>query len=221
MAFDLVQYFSEQIKIQKPQLFNQYSTKEKQAYIDEVNVLALGQLISLWKQNPQKLYQEVQTADPLYIQEVARHLTTSAHNQSTLKASELETSLSDVLTLQLTELKQLDQTGSFGQTGLTELLVGQIEHLSGQAEDWVWSTNQLTELLGSKPVIQQEVSLEATMQEFNQMVHQSQPTAHDNHEEIVEVETPVVPAWAYIVSPFVALVILLFLYCSYCQLISA
>jgi len=54
MAFDLVQYFSEQIKIQKPQLFAQYSSKEKQAHIDEVNVLALGQLISLWKQNPQK-----------------------------------------------------------------------------------------------------------------------------------------------------------------------
>ncbi|MGA6137946.1 hypothetical protein ACPER7_16815 [Acinetobacter dispersus] len=221
MAFDLVQYFSEQIKIQKPQLFNQYSPKEKQSYIDEVNVLALGQLISLWKQNPQKLYQEVQTADPLYIQELARHLTTSAHNQSTLKASELEASLSDVLTLQLAELKQLDQTGSFGQTGLTELLVGQIEHLSGQAEDWVWSTNQLTELLGSKPVVQQEVSLEETMQEFNQMVHQAQPTSHDDHEDTIEVEAPVTPAWAYIVSPFVALVILLFLYCSYCQLISA
>lgn len=127
MAFDLVQYFSEQIKIQKPQLFGQYSLKEKQTYIDEVNVLALGQLISLWKQNPQKLYQEVHTADPLYIQEVARHLTTSAHNQSALKATELEKSLSDVLALQLTELKQLDQTGSFGQTGLTELLLGQIE----------------------------------------------------------------------------------------------
>ncbi|MDO3664434.1 hypothetical protein [Acinetobacter higginsii] len=219
MAFDLVQYFSEQIKIQKPQLFGQYSLKEKQTYIDEVNVLALGQLISLWKQNPQKLYQEVHTADPLYIQEVARHLTTSAHNQSALKATELEKSLSDVLALQLTELKQLDQTGSFGQTGLTELLLGQIEHLSGQAEDWVWSTNQLTELLGSKPVIQQEVSLEATMQEFNQMVHQAQPVAHDD-EPTIEVEIPETPTWAYIVSPFVALVILIFLYCSYCQLVS-
>ncbi|EPG34732.1 hypothetical protein [Acinetobacter colistiniresistens] len=220
MAFDLVQYFAEQIKIQKPQLFSQYSPKEKHAYIDEVNVLALGQLISLWKQNPQKLYQEVQTADPLYIQEVSRHLTTSAHNQSTLKATELESSISDVLTLQLAELKQLDATGSFGQTGLTELLLGQIEHLSGQAEDWVWSTNQLTELLGSKPVVQEEVSLEATMQEFNQMVHQAQPTTTD-HESTAEIEMPAIPTWAYIVSPVIALVILVFLYCSYCQLISA
>ena len=37
MAFDLVQYFCEQIKFQKPQLFSQYSPKEKQSYIHEIN----------------------------------------------------------------------------------------------------------------------------------------------------------------------------------------
>ena len=146
MAFDLVQYFSEQIKIQKPQLFDQYSSKERLYFIDEVNMLALGQLISLWKKDNQKLYQEIKASDPLYIQGIARHLTTSAYNQSALSASELESSISEILTLQFAELNQLDQTGSFGQTGLSELLLGQIEHLSGQAEDWVWSTNQLTEL---------------------------------------------------------------------------
>ncbi|MCH7336422.1 hypothetical protein [Acinetobacter sp. NIPH 2699] len=218
MAFDLVQYFSEQIKIQKPQLFTQYSQKEKQLHIDEINALALGRLISLWKQNSQKLYQEVQSSDPLYIQEITRHLTTSAHNQSTLSASELETSLTEVLSLQFTELRQLDQTGSFGPAGLTELLLGQIEHLSGQAEDWVWSTNQLTELLGSKPVEQQEISLEATMQEFNQLVHQAQPNTHD--ETVLEVTPPATPTWSYIVAPLVALVILMILYCAYSQLVS-
>jgi hypothetical protein len=122
------------------------------------------------------------------------------------------------LSLQFTELNQLDQTGSFGQTGLTELLLGQIEHLSGQAEDWVWSTNQLTELKGSKPVEQQDISLETTMQEFNQMVHQAQPSIH--HAEEIEVEQPDVPAWSYLLSPVIALVILLFMYCSYSQLLA-
>jgi hypothetical protein len=51
MAFDLVQYFAEQIKIQKPQLLNQYSVKEKAVFIQEINALALARLISLWKQN--------------------------------------------------------------------------------------------------------------------------------------------------------------------------
>ena len=218
MAFDLVQYFSEQIKLQKPQLFDQYSSKERLYFIDEVNMLALGQLISLWKKDNQKLYQEIKASDPLYIQGIARHLTTSAYNQSALSASELESSISEILTLQFAELNQLDQTGSFGQTGLSELLLGQIEHLSGQAEDWVWSTNQLTELLGSKPVIQQEVSLETTIQEFNQMVHQAQPSIH--HTEEIEVEQPNIPVWSYLLSPLIALVILLFMYCSYSQLLA-
>ena len=218
MAFDLVQYFSEQIKLQKPQLFDQYSSKERLYFIDEVNMLALGQLVSLWKKDNKKLYQEIKTSDPLYIQGIARHLTTSAYNQSALSASELESSISEILTLQFAELNQLDQTGSFGQTGLSELLLGQIEHLSGKAEDWVWSTNQLTELKGSKPVEQQDISLEATMQEFNQMVHQAQPSIH--HTEEIEVEQPDVPAWSYLLSPIIALVILLFMYCSYSQLLA-
>ena len=218
MAFDLVQYFSEQIKLQKPQLFDQYSSKERLYFIDEVNMLALGQLVSLWKKDNKKLYQEIKTSDPLYIQGIARHLTTSAYNQSALSASELESSISEILTLQFAELNQLDQTGSFGQTGLSELLLGQIEHLSGKAEDWVWSTNQLTELKGSKPVEQQDISLEATMQEFNQMVHQAQPSIH--HTEEIEVEQPDVPAWSYLLSPVIALVILLFMYYSYSQLLA-
>ena len=218
MAFDLVQYFSEQIKLQKPQLFDQYSSKERLYFIDEVNMLALGQLVSLWKKDNKKLYQEIKTSDPLYIQGIARHLTTSAYNQSALSASELESSISEILTLQFAELNQLDQTGSFGQTGLSELLLGQIEHLSGKAEDWVWSTNQLTELKGSKPVEQQDISLEATMQEFNQMVHQAQPSIH--HTEEIEVEQPNIPAWSYLLSPLIALVILLFMYCSYSQLLA-
>lgn len=217
MAFDLVQYFAEQIKIQKPQLLNQYSVKEKAVFIQEINALALARLISLWKQNAKKLYQENQTADPLYIQEIARHLTTSQHNQSALAPNDLETSISEILVLQLNELNQLDQTGHFGQIGMSELLLGQIEHLSGQADDWVWSSAQLNELIGSKPVEQIDISLEATMQEFNQMVNQAQPHHNDITEEN---ETNMIdsPKWAYIVSPFVALVILLFMYCSYNQL---
>ena len=214
MAFDLVQYFAEQIKIQKPQLFSKFSAQEKQAYIEEVNVLTLGQLISLWIQDHSKVYKEIYSSDPLYIQGVARHLTTSAHNKSSLKPAELEASISEILTLQLTELKQLDETGSFGQTGLTELLTGQIEHLSGQAEDWVWSTNQLTELLGSKPVEQHEISLDATLQEFSQLVH------HTPKQDEIVVEQEPVPNWAYIVAPLVALYILVFLYCAYSQLVS-
>ena len=214
MAFDLVQYFTAQIKLQKPQLFSTHTDTEKQAHIEEVNALALGQLISLWKQDRHKLYQEVLTSDPLYIQGIARHLTTSAHNQSNLRPSELESSISEVLSLQLTELKQLDETGSFGENGLTELLLGQIEHLSGQADDWVWSTNDLIELKGSKPIPQEELSLEASMKEFNQMVQQH---THDDHQNIESAEA-IVPTWSKVLEPIVAIAILAILWCSVTQL---
>ena len=59
MAFDLVQYFAEQIKIQKPQLLNQYPANEKNKLIDEVNILTLGKLISLWRQDDNKIYHEI------------------------------------------------------------------------------------------------------------------------------------------------------------------
>ncbi|EEY75710.1 hypothetical protein HMPREF0012_03540 [Acinetobacter calcoaceticus RUH2202] len=218
MAFDLVQYFAEQIKIQKPQLLNQYPVNEKNKLIDEVNILTLGKLISLWRQDDNKIYHEVKSADPLYIQEVARHLTTSKHNQSTLKNSELEQSISEILTLQLAELNQLDETGGFGHNGLKELILGQVEHLSGQAEDWVWSTNHLNELIGSKPVEQEELSLDTTMKEFNQMVHQAQPHHDDMHIEEQAAEMSV-PTWSKIIAPVVALAILGYLYCIYTQLV--
>ncbi len=183
-----------------------------------MNILTLGKLISLWRQDDNKIYHEIKTADPLYIQEVARHLTTSKHNKSVLKNSELEQSISEILALQLTELNQLDETGGFGQSGLKELILGQVEHLSGQAEDWVWSTNHLTELIGSKPVEQEELSLDATMKEFNQMVHQANHIMKIYMLKSNSIET-FIPAWSKVIAPLVALAILGYLYCMYTQLV--
>mgnify|MGYP003592142957 CR=1 FL=1 len=205
MAFDLVHYFAEQIKIQKPQLLAHLDAPQRNALIKETNALTLGKLISLWRQNENTLYQEIQQQDALYIQEVARHLTTSAHNQSVLSKAELEDVISQLLELFCIELRQLDQAGSLGQKGIKELLLGQLEHLSGQAKDWVWSTNGLSELIGSQPVTQEEISLQATMKEFNQMVHQ-QPD-HAQHAEESQVQNTQ-PGWAKIAEPVVALVVL-------------
>lgn len=214
MAFDLVQYFAAQIKVQKPSLLKQYNTVDRDQYIQEINTLNLGKLVSLWREDNQKLYQEIDHQDELYIQEIARRLTTSQHNQSTLSKTELEQNISEVLALQLTELKQLDQTGNFGNKGLGELLLGQIEHLSGQADDWVWSTNDLIELKGSKPIPQEELSLEASMKEFNLMVQQH---THDDHQNIEPVEA-IVPTWSKVLEPIVAISILAILWCSVTQL---
>ncbi len=55
MAFDLVQYFAEQIKIQKPELLSQYSDEERLQYLSEANTLSLGKLITLMRQDGTKL----------------------------------------------------------------------------------------------------------------------------------------------------------------------
>ncbi|MBF4521064.1 MULTISPECIES: hypothetical protein [Acinetobacter] len=214
MAFDLVQYFAAQIKLQKPSLLKQYDSVERDQYIQEINALSLGKLVSLWREDNQKLYQEIDSQDELYIQEVARRLTTSTANESTLSKTELEHNISEILALQLAELKQLDHTGNFGNKGIGELLLGQIEHLSGQADDWIWSTNELTELKGSKPIPQEELSLEASMKEFNQMVQQH---SHDNHAEIELIEATV-PTWSKVLEPIVAIAILAILWCAVTQL---
>ncbi|WP_111861038.1 hypothetical protein [Acinetobacter sp. CFCC 10889] len=213
MAFDLVQYFAEQIKIQKPQLLDQYSPEERKRYLLEINALTLGKLVSLWQHNEDVVYQEIQNVDRLYTQEVARHLTTSSQNQSKLNKPELENATLEILELQLKELKQLDETGSFGKRGLRELILGQSEHLSGQAEDWVWLTNNLKALAGSKPIVQEEISLGETMKEFNQMVNMHKE--HTQAEPLaVEPAAPLNPAWAKVCEPLVALVVLWVLFAA-------
>ena len=211
MAFDLVQYFAEQIKIQKPQLLAQLDPEQRKIYIEEINALTLGKLISLWRQNDDALYQEILSQDHLYTQEIARHLTTSKHNLSSLDKTLLESATTDILELQIAELKQLDTAGSLGKRGLRELVIGQIEHLSGQAKDWVWSTNELTELIGSQPIPEEEISLEETMKEFNQMVNVQKSDAHTDHHATVEVKA-VNPTWAKVAEPIVALVVLYLLF---------
>ena len=75
MAFELVHYFAEQIYTQKPQLLEQYSKEERKEYLLEINALVLGKLITLWRADDKKVYQEIASPDELFIQEVARHLT--------------------------------------------------------------------------------------------------------------------------------------------------
>ena len=208
MAFDLVQYFAEQIESQKPMLLSHLDREEKRSHIRQINALTLGELINQLRSNGEKVYQEISNPDELYIQEVSRHLTTNPSNASTLSRTELEQLTTEVFHLQLLELKQLHDTGSHSLQSIRELLNGQIEHLSGQADDWVWSTNNLTELLGSKPNLQEDISLEASMKEFNQMVHQ-QNAQHDDNNVAVEAT---VSTWSKIVEPVVAIAILWILY---------
>ena len=210
MAFDLVQYFNEQIRIQKPTLLNQYPTKLRSQYIQEINALTLGKLVILWRENYQEQFHQLHFADSTLIQDISNKLSHSAHNESSLPPSEFSLAIHEMLNLQLEELRQLETTGQYGAIGLRELILGQVEHLAGQADDWVWSTNTLIELKGSKPTATEDISLDLSIKEFNQMVQQSH-----SHEE--QPETTIVPTWAKVLEPVVALVILYILFNALCN----
>ena len=59
MAFDLVQYFAAQIKLQKPSLLKQYNAVDRDQYIQEINALSLGKLVSLWREDNQNFIKKL------------------------------------------------------------------------------------------------------------------------------------------------------------------
>lgn len=53
-------------------------------------------------------------------------------------------------------------------------------------DDWVWSTNELTELIGSEPIAQERYHYDETMKEFIEIVQQ----ADTHHEEVIQRKQP-------------------------------
>lgn len=212
MAFDLVQYFNDQLKFQKPLLLKCYDRELRDKYIQEINTLTLGKLITLWRENDELQFMKLKSFDDAYILETTDSLISASNNQSQLEPHELKTTIIEVLQFQLEEVLQLETTGNFGQKGLKELLLGQIEHLSGHADNWVWLTNGLLELKDSKPIHQEDISLDSSIQEFNQMVQQ-----HSQHDDIQVTSETIVPIWAKVLEPIVALVILWILAQALCR----
>lgn len=212
MAFDLVQYFNDQLKFQKPLLLKCYDRELRDKYIQEINTLTLGKLITLWRENDELQFMKLKSFDDAYILETTDSLISASNNQSQLEPHELKTTIIEVLQFQLEEILQLETTGNFGQKGLKELLLGQIEHLSGHADNWVWLTNGLLELKDSKTIHQEDISLDSSIQEFNQMVQQ-----HSQHDDIQVTSETIVPIWAKVLEPIVALVILWILAQALCR----
>ena len=83
--------------------------------------------------------------------------------------------------------------------------------MAGHADDWVWLTNDLKELKGSKTIEQEQISLDETMKEFNLMVNMQKE--HTQAEPLaLEPTAQLNPTWAKIFEPIVALVVLWILF---------
>lgn len=212
MAFDLVQYFNDQIKIQNPYILKNYDQNLRDKYIQEINALVLGKIVTLWQHNKDKQFDELKSINSPYIESISQSLITSENNSSQLTNHELQSTITDTLVFQLKEIQQLESTGNYGILGLKELILGQIEHLSGEADDWVWLTNGLIELKGSKPIHQEDISLELSMKEFNQMVQQ-----HSHTNDVQDSIEMTAPTWAKILEPIIAIAILFVLAKALCS----
>lgn len=222
MAFDLVHYFYEQALIQKPELLSNLTIDEKKFHLNELNSLALGKIIQLWRFDENTLYQKIHQIDSIELRRLAHQLSTSAQNKSELDQISQENTLTGILALQLGELAQLDNTANLGKEGIGELLNGQLEYLSGQVNDWVWQTNQLKELVGTKQNVDNhtsEISLDESMKDFKDMIHQHNEKVISLN-DVSETHSIITPQWAKIIAPIVAFFIILFLYFQYIKLIS-
>ena len=216
MAFDLVQYFIEQSKNQKPLILPDLSNTQRNEHLQQLNVLTLASIIHHWESDPNQAYLDITSLSPDAHNSIVGTILSSKYNESSLNQSSLKNALYSILALQTNELKQLHDISLMNQNGLAELLLGQIEHLSGQADDWVWLTSNQKILLGSKPIHEEHVSLETSIQEFNQMVQQTHQ--HEDIQTESTVATNTAPTWALILEPIVAIAILSVLWCAVSQL---
>ncbi len=90
-------------------------------YIQEINALSLGKLVSLCKTTKNFIKKLIIKMNYIFrkLHVDSPHLHTISQLSPKLSLNRI---ISEVLALQLTELKQLDQTGNFGNKGLGELL---------------------------------------------------------------------------------------------------
>lgn len=223
MAFDLVHYFYEQALVQKPELLSNLTIDEKKFHLNELNSLALGKVIQLWRFDEDTFYQKIHQIDSNEIQRLAHQLSTSAQNESELDQISQENTLIGILELQLDELAQLDNTANLGKEGVSELLNGQVEYLSGQANDWVWQTNQMKELIGTKQNVNNnttETSLDESVKDFRNMIHQQNEKIILPNDMTETHLTTITPQWAKNIAPIIAFFIIIFLYLQCTKLIS-
>ena len=93
----------------------------------------------------------------------------------------LEMASQHIVSAVLAEVFELVDAASLGEEGLDELLVGQPEHLQGQAPDWVWQLSGLTSLCGQAATVvdpSEALDLAAGIASLNQLVRQAVKHSH-------------------------------------------
>lgn len=176
MAFSLLDHVQHNKKIQLNLILQDLSAEQQQ----ELLAFVLGRLVKLDQQHPDDTHKAIHALNPSFFwQDIDQQLTLSALSQHTkLPEQSLQTALDKLFVLISSEIKQLDEAANLEQTGVSELLQGQIEYLQGQAEDWLWDLIQLNEVKGQPTHTVEPADLSKSIADLSSMIHEANKSAN-------------------------------------------
>lgn len=221
MAFDFLNYISQQVGQQQPTLLAGEEKSFKHRYIIHLVAFQLNQLMQCSKKDSTLAYQKIQQLDADWLVQ----LSTRQIEQDTVAAtffqhiqSKIAESHQKIAALILNELSQLDQTAQLGALGINELLDGQYPWLQQEVEPWFWDSIGHPEFKITREAQQPDTDFNQVMKEFSQIIQQQaqQPPEHDTHLLIDDSNTTPQQASCFyrIINPVIAISIILFLFKS-------
>lgn len=201
MAFSLLDHVQQNKQVQLNLLLAEIAPEKRK----ELLAFILGRLVKLDRQLPEQTYQAIQAIDPIFFwTNLDQQLTLCATSQQMmLTENSIQQALEKLFVLTISEIKQLDEAANLEQEGVSELLQGQVEHLQGQAPDWLWDLIQLDELKGQTTEAEAPVDLNKSIADLSSMIQEANKSA-----------TPALPQAK--LNPYVIIAIIIMLITAIC-----
>ena len=197
-----------------------------------VIAFSLAHLVYLNRKDPAQNYQAIrdQNLDFFWQDVDTAQLTAQAEQASGIAIDDLRAFTNQIIAYIYADIIEIDDAASLEQDGVSELIEGQLEHLSAEAPDWLWAAARLDELQGQVAETEQPIDLETSIASLSKMIHQAATTTHtddpidheidgDDHSSphaSHHIELPPqrdAPAFFKVLEPLVAFLILISLLC--------
>ena len=213
MAFDFLSYMVQQAE-QQPSLFADETKLQRQQSLTHLMALQLAALIQIAERHPQQLPQMIEQLEHDKVSEqVLKYL---LDNETSVQffdtqAIKLRSTLDLSGQLLLSELKQLSHNAGFAEKELQDLLAGQYPWMQAQVQNWFWDCIGHPEYkLSDDPLSQSD-----EQEESIQMSHSSHADLDIKLEQDEVFPEPAKLNRLYLlISPLIALVIIIFLFKS-------
>ena len=212
MAFDFLSYMVDQT-MQNSQLFVSVDKLQRKSIISHIISLQLKQLIDL---DSKSSYQALQTSiQPLTEIGLSETRLTEFSNQLQQPAESIKTAYSKIFKNLLDELQQLNSNASLGETGVKELLDGQLPWIQQQVDEWFWIFINQTQHKVTKTHKNNSPDFNQIMKDFNQIIlNKEQSNEHQSSATTARLDSNMAQKSIIIdfLNPIIALIILSFLH---------